>query len=96
MPDFGLHVNDTVMIEGVSITNGQNGIDSAGVLNQGNYAKHQVTAIDGNGFQFNAPQSGNASASGYIGGANVTCTKNIEFDVVVLWIHLFQKILHLV
>ena len=34
------------MIEGVSITNGQNGIDSAGVLEQGNYAKHQVTAID--------------------------------------------------
>ena len=83
MPDHGLHVNDTVMIEGVSITNGQNGIDSAGILNQGNYAKHQVTAIDGNGFQFNAPQSGNASASGYIGGDNVTCTKNIEFDVVV-------------
>ena len=28
-------------------------------------------------------QSGNASASGYIGGDNVTCTKNIEFDIVV-------------
>ena len=84
MPDHGLHVNDTVMIEGVSITNGQNGIDSSGTLNQGSlHAKHTVTAVDGNGFQFNAPQSGNASASGYIGGDNVTCTKNIEFDIVV-------------
>ena len=69
MPDHGLHVNDTVMVEGVSITNGQNGIDSSGTLNQGSlHAKHTVTAVDGNGFQFNAPQSGNASASGYIGG----------------------------
>ena len=92
MPD-GLHVNDTVMIEGVSITNGQNGIDSSGTLNQGSlHAKHTVTAVDGNGFQFNAPQSGNASASGYIGGDNVTCTKNIEFDIVVrLWTHFTRR-----
>lgn len=84
MPDHGLHVNDTVMIEGVSISAGQNGVDSSGTINQGSlHAKHTVTAIDGNGFQFNAPQSGNASASGFMGGDNVTCTKNIEFDCVV-------------
>ena len=84
MPDHGLHVNDTVMIEGVSISAGQNGVDSSGTINQGSlHAKHTVTAVDGNGFQFNAPQSGNASASGFMGGDNVTCTKNIEFDCVV-------------
>ena len=42
------------MIEGVSITNGQNGIDSSGTLNRSLHAKHTVTAVDGNGFQFNA------------------------------------------
>ena len=84
MPDHGLHVNDTVMIEGVSISAGQNNIDSSGTLNFSNkHAKHTVTAIDGNGFQFNAPQSANANASGFMGGDNVLCTKNIEFDCVV-------------
>ena len=42
------------MIEGVSITNGQNGIDSSGTLDKEVLnAKHTVTAVDGNGFQFN-------------------------------------------
>ena len=86
MPDHGFKVNDTVTISGFDSagTGVINGMDSAGLVN----GTHTVTAVDGNSYQFkinvgNGTTSGLPNASGYVGGARVKTTRQVEFDIAI-------------
>lgn len=85
MPDHGFKVNDTVTISGFDSagTGVLNGIDSAGRVN----GTHTVTAVDGNSYQFKINVgngvTGLPNAAGYVGGARVKTTRQVEFDIAI-------------
>ena len=85
MPDHGFKVNDTVTISGFDSagTGVINGMDSAGLVN----GTHTVTAVDGNSYQFKLNVGGTTSglpnAAGYVGGARVRTTRQVEFDIAI-------------
>ena len=85
MPDHGFKVNDTVTISGFDSagTGVINGMDSAGLVN----GTHTVTAVDGNSYQFKLNVGGTTSglpnAAGYVGGARVKTTRQVEFDIAI-------------
>ena len=85
MPDHGFKVNDTVTISGFDSagTGVLNGIDSAGRIN----GTHTVTAVDGNSYQFKINVgngvTGLPNAAGYVGGARVKTTRQVEFDIAI-------------
>ena len=85
MPDHGFKTNDTVTISGFDSagTGVLNGIDSAGRVN----GTHTVTAVDGNSYQFKINVgngvTGLPNAAGYVGGARVKTTRQVEFDIAI-------------
>ena len=85
MPDHGFKVNDTVTISGFDSagTGVINGMDSAGLVN----GTHTVTAVDGNSYQFKLNVGGTTNglpnAAGYVGGARVKTTRQVEFDIAI-------------
>ena len=85
MPDHGFKVSDTVTVSGFDSagTGVLNGIDSAGRVN----GTHTVTAVDGNSYQFKINVgngvTGLPNAAGYVGGARVKTTRQVEFDIAI-------------
>ena len=85
MPDHGFKTNDTVTISGFDSagTGVLNGMDSAGRIN----GTHTVTAVDGNSYQFKINVgngvTGLPNAAGYVGGARVKTTRQVEFDIAI-------------